>query len=314
MQERESSGGRRGRKRRRAGFGVWLYRLVILLLIIIGPGTLSYPLLSTWWNDYRNKQLLTDYSKTVSNLEPENYDKIWQAALAYNAQHRMNVPTDAFDKDKEKYILKNPYADLLNPNGDGIMGYVEIPKIDITLPIYHGTGPEALEKGCGHLQGTSLPTGGVGNHTVLSAHRGLPSAKLFTDLDHVKVKDHFFLHILGKTLAYEVDQIETVLPEESEALAIDPKQDYATLITCTPYAVNTHRLLVRGHRVEYVPEAETETEGTVLDRFENSGMTEKIFLAGVAALLVIIVVMLLIYALSVRRAKKAKKRRLKEGN
>lgn len=284
--------------KKKKGPGTLFYRLAVLMLIVIGVGLLVYPLISTWWNDRRNQKLIADYSQTVSSLEEEQYDQIWLAAVAYNAEHTTNVPEDAFLDDKQARSALYPYQHLLNLNGDGVMGYLEIPKINIKLPIFHGTGPDALERGCGHLPGTSLPVGGIGSHTVLSAHRGLPSAKLFTDLDRLQEKDHFLIHVMGKTLAYEVDQVLTVLPEESDSLAIDPSQDYATLVTCTPYSVNTHRLLVRGHRVEYIPEQETTAEATLLDQM---GMTERIFLAGVAALLAIIMMMLIVYRISVHK-------------
>ena len=169
------------------------------------------------------------------------------------------------------------------------MGELEIPKIRQHLPIYHGNEQDALMEGCGHLMGTSLPTGGKGNHTVLFAHRGLPFAKLFTDLDKVKVGDCFYLHILDHLL---VDQILTVLLDQSEALAIDPNMDYATLVTCTPYGIYTHRLLVRGHRIPY-HESERESANLFDELFGRIGMTEKIFFAGLAVLLGIVAVMLL---------------------
>lgn len=281
-----------GRQQKKRKHGP-LYYILIVLLILIGAGALCYPLLSTVWNDHRNRQLLSSYSDSVQELASDEVSRMWKEARDYNAQHRVNNPVEPFSVEKEEYIKTHPYDDLLNPNGDGVMGELEIPKISVRLPIFHGTGAEALEKGCGHLTGTSLPTGGIGNHTVLSAHRGLPSAKLFTDLDQVEVGDCFYLQILDQVLAYQVDQILTVLPEESEALAIDPDMDYATLITCTPYGVNTHRLLVRGHRIPY--QAPEKGSGKLPDvQFGRIGMTEKIFFAGLAVLFGIVTVMLLI--------------------
>ena len=171
---------------------------------------------------------------------------MWKAAEKYNEQIKQESVPDAFSvRDGE---TDSTYESLLNLNGDGMMGYVEIPVIDVSIPIYHYTTDETLEKGAGHLFGSSLPVGGESTHAILSAHRGLPSAKLFTDLNLVEKGDVFYLHILDKTLAYEVDQIQTVLPEETDSLAITEGKDYVTLVTCTPYAVNTHRILVRGHR------------------------------------------------------------------
>ncbi len=292
-----------GIKKKKAG-SRRLYYLLIGVLILIGLGALGYPFFSTLWNDYRNRQLLSSYSDQVEGLSSDQVKKIWRDALAYNAQHRENNPVDPFSVEKEEYIKTHPYDDLLNPNGDGVMGELEIPKIGVSLPIFHGTGQKALEQGCGHLMGTSLPTGGKGNHTVLSAHRGLPSAKLFTDLDQVGEGDCFYLYILDKVLAYQVDQVLTVLPEDSEALAIDPDKDLATLVTCTPYGVNTHRLLVRGHRIPYTAPAQEKTGNLFEQLFGRAGMTEKIFLTGLFALLLIIAVMLLIYHISSRKKKR----------
>lgn len=171
---------------------------------------------------------------------------MWKAAEEYNEQIKQESVPDAFSvRDGE---TDSTYESLLNLNGDGMMGYIEIPVIDVKISIYHYTTDETLEKGAGHLFGSSLPVGGESTHAILSAHRGLPSAKLFTDLNLVEKGDVFYLHILDKTLAYEVDQIQTVLPEETDSLAITEGKDYVTLVTCTPYAVNTHRILVRGHR------------------------------------------------------------------
>ena len=273
--------------------------LIVILLLISAVG-LFYPTISSRWNNYRNRKLMSGYRKSVSGMSRAEEDKIWKEAAAYNAQHKVNNPTDPFKAKNEKYIKTHPYDDLLNPNGDGVMGELEIPKIKVDLPIFHGTGPEALQRGCGHLMGTSLPVGGKGTHAVLSAHRGLPSAKLFTDLDQIQTGDQFYLHILDRILAYQVDQILTVQPDQSEALAIDPNQDYCTLVTCTPYGVNTHRLLVRGHRVKYVPADKDKESG----RAVRGGINEKILICGVILLGLIILIMLLIYRITGRKKKK----------
>ncbi len=283
-------------EKKNSGHGKRLYHLVMVILILVGIAALFYPYLSTMWNGYRNRQLMSRYADHVENMESTELDRIWQEALAYNEQHRDNNPVDPFSVEEEEYIKSHPYIDLLNPQGDGVMGELEIPKINLRLPIFHGTGQKALERGCGHLMGTSLPTGGVGNHAVLSAHRGLPSAKLFTDLDQVEVGDQFYLYIIDQVLAYQVDQILTVLPEDSAALAIDPDQDYVTLVTCTPYGVNTHRLLVRGHRVPYVKNEEKKASSA--NPSVQYGMTEKIFFTGLLALAAILVVMVLAFHLS----------------
>lgn len=239
---------RKNKKRKYIGLGV---------LFLIGLSILLYPMISDAWNKYRDRQLISDYSSSVSEeTNTEQIDKMWKAAQEYNKKIEQESVPDAFSV--REGVTDKEYESLLNLNGDGMMGYVEIPVIDVNIPIYHYTTEESLDKGAGHLFGSSLPVGGEGTHSILSAHRGLPSAKLFTDLNLVKKGDVFYIHVLDKTLAYEVDQIQTVLPEETESLAITEGQDYVTLVTCTPYAVNTHRILVRGHRttVEAAKEAE----------------------------------------------------------
>lgn len=274
------------------------------LLFLIGLSILLYPMVSDAWNRYRDSMLISDYSSSVSSDEnAEKIDSMWKAAQEYNEQIKQESVPDAFSvRDGQ---TDSTYESLLNLNGDGMMGYVEIPMIGQSIPIYHYTTDESLEKGAGHLFGSSLPVGGKSTHCILSAHRGLPSAKLFTDLDRVEVGNVFYLHVLGKTLAYEVDQILTVLPEQTESLGITDGDDYVTLVTCTPYAVNTHRLLVRGIRTKYVEEEVTKNDETIPQKL--AVVDPKRVLAGGAAALVILI--LLIY-LIVRR--KDKKRRMKQ--
>ena len=183
-----------------------------------------------------------DYAKSVSDMDSEAYDEILASAEAYNAQNKMNW--NFSEEDRKQYEKE------LNFNDSGIMGYINIPKIDIKLSIFHGTDESVLQTSIGHLEGTSLPIGGTGTHSVLSGHRGLPSARLFSDLDKLREGDVFTLHILNETLTYEVDQIRVVEPTDLSQLQIDPDKDYCTLVTCTPYGINTHRLLVRGHRID----------------------------------------------------------------
>ena len=220
------------------------------LLFLLGLSILLYPTFSDAWNQYRNAKLISTYETAVNNLPDNKYDRLWKEAKEYNRQHLVNTFTDAFDENGN-YVPGYPYSKVLDPDGDGLMGSIEIPKINVKLAIYHGLGSEILEKGAGHMEGTSLPISGKSTHAVLAAHRGLPSAKLFTDLDQLESGDKFYLHILGKTLAYKVDQIKTVLPSETDALDIVKGEDHVTLLTCTPYGVNTHRLLVRGIRTKY---------------------------------------------------------------
>lgn len=195
------------------------------------------------------------YEETIEELPDENIEQIMAAAIEYNKQHDKNVIMDAFG-DENEYVLTHPYDTMLAVDDSGMMCYLEIPKIKEKMVVYHGISAKVLEKGVGHIEGTSLPVGGESTHTVMSAHRGLPSAKLFTNLDQIDLGDQFYIHVLNEHLAYEVDEINVVLPEETSLLDIVPGQDLATLVTCTPYGVNTHRLLVRGHRVPYVPPEE----------------------------------------------------------
>lgn len=231
----------------------------MLLLFAAGFLLVLYPVIGNLWNSYRQHRLANTYEAAVESLDEDQYEELWEAAREYNDTHSPYQVPDAFaggeeaaEEEDEEYLV---YESLLNVSGDGIMGYIEIPKIDIRIPIYHGTDDEVLTKGAGHLYGSSLPVGGEGTHAVIAAHRGLPSAPLFTDLDLLEIGDLFYLYILDDILAYEVDQILVVEPEETESLVQTPGEDYVTLVTCTPYGVNTQRLLVRGHRVEYSEES-----------------------------------------------------------
>ena len=239
--------------------------LVICIIFLAGLSLLLYPFVANQWNNYRQKQLISSYEQTVSQKEASNgidYDAELKKAEAYNEALLPSILPDSFaiaDASEEDQT----YMNTLNIAGDEMMGIVEIPKIDIKLPIYHTTKEDVLKQAAGHLEGSSLPIGGKSTHSVISAHRGLPSASLFTDLDQLKKGDHFLIHVLNKTLCYEVDKISVVKPEETSALAVEEGEDLVTLLTCTPYGVNTERLLVRGHRVPYV-EQEVADEKTPL--------------------------------------------------
>ena len=239
--------------------------LVICIIFLAGLSLLLYPFVANQWNNYRQKQLISGYEQVVSEKEAAegiDYDAERKKAEDYNEALLPCVLPDSFAF-AESSGVDPVYMNTLNIAGDEMMGSVEIPKINIKIPIYHTTEEEVLNKGAGHLEGSSLPVGGVNTHAVISAHRGLPSASLFTDLDQMKVGDHFLLHVLDETLCYEVDKISVVKPEDTTALAVEDGQDLVTLLTCTPYGVNTERLLVRGHRVPYVEE-EVKEEKTVL--------------------------------------------------
>ena len=239
--------------------------LVICIIFLAGLSLLLYPFVANQWNNYRQKQLISGYEQVVSEKEAAegiDYDAERKKAEDYNEALLPCVLPDSFAL-AESSGVDPVYMNTLNIAGDEMMGSVEIPKINIKIPIYHTTEEEVLNKGAGHLEGSSLPVGGANTHAVISAHRGLPSASLFTDLDQMKVGDHFLLHVLDGTLCYEVDKISVVKPEDTTALAVEDGQDLVTLLTCTPYGVNTERLLVRGHRVPYVEE-EVKEEKTVL--------------------------------------------------
>lgn len=218
--------------------------IFLLVVLLVGLALLAYPKFSNWWNSFHSSRAIMSYTDTVSNLKREEYDRILNEAKAYNqrwAEHGIS------------YTLSpaqiNEYKSLLDPTGNGIMGTVDIPCIDVHLPIYHGIDEAVLQVAIGHIEWTALPVGGAGTHCVISGHRGLPSARLFTDIDKLVEGDLFTFNILGETLTYEVDQINIVLPEDIHFLMPEPGKDLVTLVTCTPYGVNTHRLLVRGHRV-----------------------------------------------------------------
>lgn len=229
-----------------------LLSYIAILGMIIGCAVLLYPTGSDLWNRYVNQKLATEYSSVVDGIDESELNRMWNEAVEYNKQHKVNVVKDVFSE-ASNYELSHPYDLLLNPNKDNIMGYIEIPKINVRLSIGHGVQESTLLEMAGHLEGTSLPIGGDSTHSVVSAHRALPTAKLFTDLDQLEVGDKFYYHILNRVIAYEVDRIDTVLPEDMKHIDIISGKDYSTLLTCTPYGINTHRLLVRGKRIPYEP-------------------------------------------------------------
>lgn len=231
-----------------------LMRAMLTALLLAGMGVMLYPLVMRAYSQYRFVREAEVYSQAMEDREELVKDEMWEDARLYNEEHRANDIVDPFGEDDGGSEASARYEGLLNPLGNGQMGYVDIPRIGQRLNLYHGSSPEVLLEGVGHLEGTSLPVGGPSSHCVLSAHRGLPTAKLFTDLDQLESGDVIYLHVIGRTLAYEVDGTEVVEPTQVDALAIVPGEDRITLVTCTPYAVNTHRLLVHAHAVPYVPE------------------------------------------------------------
>lgn len=226
--------------------------VILLVILLLGVALLLYPTVSDYYNSFHQTKAIAGYTEELTHIDEDRYAELWSAAEAYNAS-LVGRDNDYLLSDEQKA----QYDELLNVSGTGIMGYIEIPALRSTLPLYHGTDEAVLQIALGHLEWTSLPVGGESTHCVISGHRGLPSAKLLTELDRLEPGDVFMLCILDEVLTYEVDQIKIVLPSETEALKIVEGKDYCTLVTCTPYGINTHRLLVRGHRIENAEEART---------------------------------------------------------
>lgn len=218
--------------------------VILIISFLIGLSVLLYPSISSYWNSKTQSEAIVDYEAMLANYKPEDYTALFAAAEEYNAAlNQLKNPMQEYSKLPE-------YNDILNISGTGMMGYITVPKIGQELPVYHGTSEAVLSVAVGHLQGTSLPIGGENTHCVVSAHRGLPTAVLFTHLDRMEVGDVFYFTILDRTLTYEVDQIRIVEPNDSSLIGVEEGKDYCTLLTCTPYGINTHRLLVRGHQID----------------------------------------------------------------
>lgn len=268
--------------------------IILIIVLLIGLSLLLYPTFSEWYNERFQARAIDTYSQQIAHIDNDRYREIWDSAKAYNQT--------LLDR-KNNFLLSDEQKEAYNRElniGDGIMGYIEIPSINVSLAIYHSTDDSILQVAIGHLDWTSLPTGGESTHCVLSGHRGLPSARLFTDLDKLKTGDYFVLHILDEELTYEVDQILIVEPEETDDLLIQPGKDLCTLVTCTPYGVNSHRLLVRGHRTENLKEA------VVVRVTADAVLVEKIVVAPfiLAVFMILMVPLLLIPRPGKRRNKK----------
>lgn len=263
-----------------------------LALFVGGAAVFCYPAISNYLNQKNQSRVVQTYEETVAAQDDALLAEEWAKAEEYNENLAGNPVHDPFVPGSG-YALPDNYLDVLNI--DGVMGRITIPKIGVDLPVYHGTEAETLEKGVGHMESTSLPIGGEYRHAVLTGHRGLPSAELFTRLDELEPGDQFYLHVLDATLAYQVDQILTVEPQELETLVAEPGQDYVTLVTCTPYGVNTHRLLVRGTRVPYVPEAEQSAQTSTVHLLGGETTTRYFLIGslfGIGLLYLIIAVLL----------------------
>lgn len=272
--------------------------LVGVIGFILAVAITVYPLISNHYAEKNKSLVLTEYAKTVDAIDDSGIEEMLAAAQEYNASLAPGtISMDAAFSQEAILAAAEDYYDILNVNTEGIMGYIEIPKIAVYLPIYHGTDNDTLDQGIGHLIGSSLPVGGEGTHAVLTGHSGLAREKMFSDLDQLTPGDCFYIHVLDMTLAYEVDQIKIVLPENTDYLGIERGEDYCTLVTCTPYAVNTHRLLVRGHRIEYEPVADEETDEPQEESEKTASTWTKEYVKGIVIGLVAVVLILCIVGL-----------------
>lgn len=262
--------------------------IVRLFILLIAFAILLYPSFSSYLNEKNGSKVVSNYDAESVRLSNEEREQMLAEAKAYNQEMLRNIdlidPFSSLNTDVDER-----YQSLLNIDGSGMMGYIRIPKINVEIPIYHGTSESVLQAGVGHFWGTSLPVGGESTHTVLTGHRGLPTKTLFTNMDKMEIGDVFYIKILEETFAYQVDQILTVLPEETDALSIVPGEDLATLVTCTPYAINTHRLLVRGHRIPYEEAIKKVPDVAVEPQMK---FTTKVLVVTIIAILVIIIAML----------------------
>ena len=279
----------------------FLIRLCVVILFLAGMGLLTYPVISNEWNNYVQSKLIDSYQSKLNNMDTNEYTLEWNAAEDFNSNIKENaIGTDAFGMNSDiEGITPGPecfdskYYSVLNINGDGVMGYLSIPKINIKLSIVHGTYDEFIQTAVGHMNGTALPIGGEGKHSVIVGHRGLPTAELFTNLDQLEEGDRFYIHILDEVHAYQVDRIFPMIEADdmdtlSYALQAEDGKDYITLFTCTPYGVNTHRLLVRGTRVEYLGEDEPPKGAeVVVETVKNYYMI--IFVIGLIGAIIVII-------------------------
>ena len=272
--------------------------ILLLLILLVGVSLLLYPTVSDYWNSLHQSQAIAAYAEAVAEVNDERYEQMWDDAYDYNQQLRKKTNRWVMtDEEREEYEA------LLNVSGNGILGYIEIPKIKVALPIYHGTDETILQIAVGHIEGSSLPVGGEGTHAVLSGHRGLPSAKLFTNLDELVVGDEFYIRVLDETLTYEVDQIRIVEPDDLSDLKIEEGKDLCTLVTCTPYGINTHRLLVRGHRVE------TKASANSIRVTADAIQIDPEIVAPVVAIPILLMLLVWLLWHSHRREKERRKRR-----
>lgn len=268
--------------------------IILILVFLVGLSLLLYPSVSDYWNSFHSTQAIASYAEEAARLDDDQYAEIWSAADAYNQSLLTRTNQYLLSEEQEA-----SYQSLLDVGGTGIMGYIEIASLDVALPIYHGTDENVLQIAVGHLDWTSLPVGGKGTHCVLSGHRGLPSAKLFTNLDKLVVGDTFILRVLNEVLTYEVDQILIVKPTDTAALQIEEGSDLCTLVTCTPYGINSHRLLVRGHRIE------NEEAAGLVRVTSDAVQIEPMVVAPIVALPILLILLIMLFT-SDRKSKKGR--------
>ena len=288
--------------------------IIAIIFIIVGTGIFLYPSISNYFAEKNHVEAIRNYDKMVVKIGEDSLKKEKEKAQTYNENLSGDPVHDPFVLGSG-YALPENYKEVLNISGDGIMGYIQIPKISVDLPIYHGTSEEVLEKGVGHIQNTSVPIGGNSTHSVLTGHTGLPNAELFTRLDELVVGDIFYIHVLNEILTYKVYEIKVVLPDNIDELRITSGEDLVTLVTCTPYGVNSHRLLVKAERVEY--EDYTENNGNTTEVSNNSNTINNVetkktnkqyYLTGIqigTVILVIVLITTLIVGIIVKRSKKS---------
>lgn len=272
---------------------------LFIFIFILGLAIMTYPMISNWYYRIESNNQVADYKEARDLLSDEEIQRRIRLAKIYNDNLGNVTPKDPYSEEEKHKAIEN-YAQMLELRTK--IGVISIPSIDVELPIYAGTNEEILQKGAGHLEGTSLPIGGESTHTVITAHSGLPSARLFTDLQKVKMGEKFYIDNIAGTLAYEVDHIDVIDPSDFSQLLVVPEKDYATLLTCTPIMINTHRLIVRGHRVPYVPEVDEKVKE---DKGKNLGIDKRLII-----LLIFAIIILGRYLLSKRKKKLAKKREL----
>lgn len=284
----------------------YLQIILAAVLFLLALGLTLYPVVSNWYNQRHQSQIQTAYQDVLEQTDTAELERIREQAVAYNAAITPGAAEEAYTQESI-LAASDDYVNQLDVGGSGIMGYVVIPKISVNLPIYHGTGSDSLNKGTGHLLGSSLPVGGESTHSIITGHSGMASQKMFTDLEQLREGDVFYLRVLDETLAYEVKAVHTVLPHDTSFLGIVPGQDLCTLVTCTPTGINTHRLLVQGSRIPFVPATETQESALPCEENTVSHWEDQYWLGIRLGLVAMVSMVLLLNVLLYHRKKKPKK-------